>query len=419
MRTTATTPDNDIDRRWSRAIVLVDMNAFFASIEQLDNPSLRGRPVAVTNGDQGTCIITCSYEARAFGIHTGMRLPEARRRCPELVRITARSTRYAEISARIMSALEAITPDIEVFSVDEAFLDVTHVQRLHGAPPVIAKMVQRLVREVSGLPCSVGVAGDKTTAKWAAKQRKPEGLTVVPPWETALRLHDVPVTELCGVGRGIGNFLASRGVVTCGDMARLPVSELAQRWGNIGRRIWLMAQGRDPEPIRRDVADPKSVGHGKVLPPATRDPQLLAAYLERMAHKVATRLRRHGLEAQQYFIGLRTDDGWLGGRHLTPRPSDDGHAIAALCRRVLARAWEGQGVHQVQVTALDPVKADCQLELFGEPAEPRRQAVNRAVDRVNRRFGDQALSPASLLGRVPLHDVIAPAWKPDGIRRTV
>ncbi|OBS09505.1 DNA polymerase Y family protein [Acidihalobacter prosperus] len=408
-----------VDRRWPRAIVLVDMNAFFASIEQLDDPSLRGRPVAVTNGDQGTCIITCSYEARAFGIHTGMRLPEARRRCPELIRITARSARYAQISARIMSALQAITPDIEVFSVDEAFLDVTRVQRLHGAPPVIAKKVQRLVREVSGLPCSVGVAGDKTTAKWAAKQRKPEGVTVVPPWETAARLRNVPVTELCGVGRGIGSFLASRGVQTCGDMARLPVSVLAQRWGNVGRRIWLMAQGRDPEGVSPAVAPPKSVGHGKILPPATRDPRLLQQYLEHMAQKVAARLRRNGLEAQQLFIGLRTDTGWLGGRYLTPRPTDDGQPIAALCRQVLARVWQGEGVHQVQVTALDPAPADVQLDLFEDPVAPTRQAVNRAVDRINRRFGGQAVATASLLGRVPLHDVIAPAWKPDGIRRTV
>lgn len=408
-----------IDRRWSRAIILIDMNAFFASVEQLDDPALRGKPVAITNGDQGTCIITCSYEARAFGIHTGMRLPEARQRCPALIRITARSSRYAEMSARIMSALQAITPDIEVFSVDEAFLDVTHVQRLHGAPPVIARQVQRLVREVSGLPCSVGVAGDKTTAKWAAKQHKPEGLTVVSPWETAARLHDVPVTELCGVGRGIGGFLASRGVRTCGDMSRLPVSVLAQRWGNIGRRIWLMAQGRDPDPVSCGIAPPKSVGHGKVLPPATRDVQLLQHYLEHMAQKVAARLRGNGLEAQQLFIGLRTDAGWLGGRYLTPRPTDDGQPIAALCRQVLQKVWRGEGVHQVQVTALDPVQADIQLDLFADQAAPKRQAINRAVDRINRRFGTQAMSTASLLGRVPLHDVIAPAWKPEGIRRTV
>lgn len=404
---------------WSRMIVLVDMNAFFAAIEQRARPQLRGRPVVVTNGDRGTCIITSSYEARAHGVRTGMRLREARRLCPELVRVTARSQLYAEVSTRIMDALrDRVSPDMEVFSVDEAFLDVTRVQRLHGSPEAVAQLVQRVIREVAGLPCSVGVAGDKTTAKWAAKQRKPEGVTVVSPWDSAARLHDVPVTELCGVARGIGGFLAARGVRTCGDMSSLPVSALSGRWGNIGRRVWLMAQGLDPEPVRTAVAPPKSVGHGRMLPPATSDERVLLSCLEHMAHKVATRLRRHRLEAQQFFIGLKTDAGWIGGRFLTHEPTDDARPIVSLCRRLLKDAWFGQSVLQVQVTALDPGLADIQPGLF-DAQEPRRAPVNRAVDEVNRRFGTLAVGPATLLGRSAAADVIAPAWRPHGYRHTV
>jgi DNA polymerase-4 len=403
---------------WPRAIVLVDMNAFFASIEQRDRPEWRGRPVAITNGRQGTCIITCSYEARAYGIKTGMRLREARRLCPELIQCPAHPERYAATSAAIMAVLQDITPDIEVFSVDEAFLDVTHCQRLLGTPLRMARLAKRKVFEVSGVLCSVGVSGDKTTAKFAAKLDKPDGLTVIPPWEAAGRLRDVPVTGLCGIAEGIGGFLAEHGVRTCGDMKRLPISVLARRFGNPGRRIWYMCQGEDPESLQCEVPAPKSIGHGKVVPPDTRDREVLLTYLLHMSEKVGARLRRHGLQATTFFIGLRTVGGWLGGKRHCALPTDDGRRIMALCRNVLRENWAGQGVHQVQVTALGPIEAGNQGELFESPEQARGE-VNAVMDEVNRRYGEFALAPARLLGRSSMPNVIAPAWKPHGHRQTI
>ncbi len=216
------------------------MNAFFASIEQLDHPEWRSRTVAITNGEQGTCIITSSYEARAYGVKTGMRLKEARQLCPTLIQCPSHPQRYAEVSTHIMESLQTITPDVEVFSVDEAFLDVTHCQSLLGTPEQIARLTKQTVFADSGLLCSVGVSGDKTTAKYAAKQNKPDGMTVIPPWQAQARLHNVPVADLCGIAKGIGGFLAERGVHVCGDMAKLPISALAARFGNLGRRIWYM-----------------------------------------------------------------------------------------------------------------------------------------------------------------------------------
>lgn len=403
---------------WPCAIILVDMDAFFASIEQLDRPQWRGRPVAITNGMQGTCIITCSYEARARGIRTGMRLKEARHLCPELIQCPARPRRYAEVSTRIMEAMQEFTPDVEVFSVDEAFLDVTRCQRLLGHPADIAQGVKRRVLEVSGVSCSVGLSGDKTTAKFAAKQGKPDGLVVIPPWEAAARLRDVPVTKLCGIAGGIGGFLAARGVHTCGDMARLPIGELASRFGNLGRRIWHMCQGQDPEPVQVHVAPPKSIGHGKVVPPATTDARLLLTYLTHMSEKVGARLRRHDMQASVFFIGLRAREGWLGGKWRTALPTSDGREITALCRDALRRAWRGEGIHQVQVTALDPRAAGVQLELFGD-GDGRRAQVNRVMDQINGRYGEFTLSPAVLLNRSSMPNVIAPAWKPFGHRQTI
>lgn len=403
---------------WPRMIALVDMNAFFASIEQLDRPEWRGRPVAVTNGEQGTCIITSSYEARAYGIKTGMRLHEAKKLCPELIQCPANPRRYAEISTAIMGSLSIITPLVEVFSVDEAFLDLTPVQHLNHGAEDIGRKIKQLVFQTSGIPCSLGISGDKTTAKYAAKLIKPDGMTIIPPWEAALRLHRVPVTELCGIADGIGGFLAQHGVRTCGDMSRLPVSVLARRFGHLGRRIWLMAQGLDPSAVDTTVAEPKSIGHGKVMPPNTRNIEVMRTYLHHMSYKVAARLRRHGLQAQTFFIGLRHRGGWLGGKYRSERPIDDAAPLMALCRGMLQEHWHGQGVSQVQVTALDPRVSHSQFDLF-LPDTHRRDALNTVMDAINVRFGEYTLAPAPLLHRSSMPNVIAPAWKPLGHRQSI
>ena len=403
---------------WPHAIILMDMDAFFASIEQYDQPKLRGRPIAITNGMQGTCIITCSYEARAYGIKTGMRLKEARRLYPDLIQRPANPEHYAAVSSNIMSALQDISPDVEVFSVDEAFLDVTRCQKLLGSPPRIGRLVKQKVFEVSGLPCSVGVSGDKTTAKYAAKQDKPNGLVIIPPWEARQRLADVPVTELCGIADGIGRFLAERGVWTCGDMAHLPIGELARRFGNPGRRIWYMCQGEDPAKVDNRVPPPKSIGHGKVVPSDTRSRHILLIYLQHMSEKVAARLRRHDMQAQNFFIGLLTRDGWVGDKLQTVMPTNDGLLIFTLGKKILRANWQGEGIHQVQVTALDPHPAAIQLELFEDPLADH-SGSNRVMDAINQRYGEFALTPARLLNRSSMPNVIAPAWKPFGHRKTV
>ncbi len=412
-------PNPSCPVHWPRAIIHLDMNAFFASVEQRDFPELRGKPIAVTNGSSGSTIITSSYEARAHGVRTGMRLQEARQICPGIIQRPTRPRVYAEVSTRIMAALEDVSPDIEVFSVDEAFLDVSHCQRLHGTPPRMARMAKQAVWKASGLLCSVGVSGDKTTAKFAAKQRKPDGLTVIPPWEARERLANEPVTALCGIGPGIGEFLARHGVLRCGQMHKLPIGMLGKRYGNLGRRIWMMCQGEDPEPLKRNDGPPQSVGHGKVLPPGTRARSVIETYLLHMSEKVAFRLRRYSLEAQRFSIGVRVEQGWLGAKLELEHPGNDGRALFALCRRVMDERWNGAEVRQVQVSALDPRPACNQDDLFAPEGGQAREAGNRAMDAINLRFGEFTLTPARLLERGDAPDVIAPAWQPTGPRRTV
>ncbi len=405
---------------WARAIVFVDMDAFFASIEQHEQPELRGKPIGITNGLTGTCFITCSYEARAYGIKTGMRLKEARQLCPQVMQVPARAELYAKVSTDIMAALQAVTPDIEIFSVDEAFLDITHCQGIYKNPIHAGELAKKVIQEVGGFTCSVGISGDKTTAKHAAKTVKPNGLLVVPPWQAREHLQNIPVTELSGIAAGIGEFLNDRGVYVCGDMVSLPIGELARRFGNLGRRIWYMAQGLDPEPLNKTVAAPKSIGHGKIMPPNTKSLKVLKTYLRHMSEKVAARLRKHALEARSFFIGFRVKHAkhkWLANKFQTDEPTNDGQKIWLLAKKLLD-CWNGEGVFQVQITAIDLRPSGKQLSFF-DVLDEQRECLNQAMDKINERFGEFAIAPATLLERSDMPNVISPSWKPTGHRKTV
>jgi DNA polymerase-4 len=283
----------------------------------------------------------------------------------------------------------------------------------------MGRMAQKIIFDTCGLLCSIGVSGDKTTAKYAAKLHKPNGFTVIPPWEAKARLCNVPVTELCGIGHGTGVFLAKNGVYTCGDMEKLPISVLAKRFGNVGRRMWYMCQGADPDEVHTEIADPKSMGHGKVMPPNTKNKTLIDTYLMHMCEKLAARLRRHDFKAQTFFVGLKNQEkGWLGGAAKLLQPSNDGKDIYALGQAVLSMCWHGEAVFQIQVTASDPRHNCTQLDLFCE-ADPGRQKINKVLDEINSRFGEFTIAPLSMKDRSSMPNVIAPAWKPDGHRQTI
>ena len=390
-------------KNWPRIIVLVDMNAFFASIEQARDPNLIGKPIGITNGIKGSCIITCSYEARAYGICTGMRVKEAKKLCPSFLRLPSNPILYAKISADIMNSLHEITPDIEVFSVDEAFLDMTYCKKIWDSPESIAKKIKEKVFSVSGVHCSIGISGDKTTAKYAAKLHKPNGLTIISPWDAENTLKDISVLELCGINRGIGAFLAKRGIFTCGEVKKIPISVLGERFGNPGRRIWYMCQGKDPEEVKNNTKTPKTIGHGKIMPPNTRSKNVIYMYLIHMSEKVAYRLRKNTLCAQKFLIGLKTSKGWIGCKQTkTAFPTNNG----------------GEDIYQVQVTALDLREEKGQIDLFNENND-RYHQLNTVIDCVNQRYGEFTLASAKLLDRTDMPNVISPAWKPYGYRQTI
>ncbi len=404
-------------RLWSRVIALVDMNAFFASVEQVDHPQWRAKPLAITNGKIGTCIITSSYPARACGVKTGMHIREAKRLCPDLIHATSRPGRYAEVSGHIMKTLSEFTPDIEVYSVDEAFLDLTHCRHLTGEPAETAKLIKQQVYQVSGVHCSIGISGDKTTAKYAAKCNNPDGLTIIPPWQARDKLADLAITELCGVNSGIASYLAAFQVKYCRDLQKLPISVLGKQFGNPGRRIWLMAQGLDPETVKTRLPNSQSLGHSKVLPPNTRDLPTILVYLRHMSHKLGERLRRHQLVAQQFLFGLRLYSGWLKTTIRSTLPSDDDQVIFRLGQHWIKNHWRGGGIWQIRIIALEPGLAR-QPDLFHRKSGQRIRS-HQVMDSINQRYGSLTLASARLLNRSSMPDVIAPSWKPSGLRKTV
>ena len=407
---------------WERAIIHVDMNAFFASVEQRDYPHLKSRPIGVTNGLTGTCVITSSYEARAYGVKTGMRVKQAKKICPGFVQCPARPEVYARTSTEIMNSFKNITPDVEVFSCDEAFLDITNVQKLHGGGPVdIARKVKQHVYTVSGVKCSLGLSGDKTTAKYAAKLEKPDGFTVIEPWNAAKKLADAPVTDLCGVNNGIAQFLNTYGVYRCADMRKIPISVLGKRFGNPGRRIWLMAQGADPEPIKLDVPAPKSIAHGKVMPPNTTDKDKIIMYLQHMACKVGARLRKNDLEASVFLFGIRTPDserGWLASKYRHNPATQNTNVISGLAMQFFDNSYDNQGCWQVLINALNPMPARRQADMFTGYDE-RGDSLSSVMDSINDKYGEFTIAPSRLLHRSDMPNVISPAWKPTGHRQTI
>ena len=394
-------------------IALVDMNCFYAAIEQADNKQWQHQPVAVTNGKIGTTIITCSYEARAYGITTGMRMQQARQYCPSLIQAPARPERYAEVSTRIMAALQQLSPEFEVYSVDEAFIDMTKQQALFASPKQVVSHIHACVNEAAGLPCSVGLSGDKTTAKFAAKQHKPNGMTVIRPENAATILAPFPVTALSGINRGIAAFLAQHGVTYCGQMRQIPMSLLAKKYGAIGRRVWLMAQGKDPLPVSSQPSVTKTMSHGKNLPPNTRQIAVIWTYFQHMAEKLAARLRAQQCKAKKGYISFKLrPQGWVDKKWSLAYPTDDGKRLFQLAQKMLAQSWRGQGVWQVRIVATELI-FEQQADLFDATVEHNeRNEINQLMDQINARYGELTIAPSRLVKRSTMPNVITPTWRP-------
>ncbi len=401
-----------------KIFIHVDMNAFFASIEQRDFPELLGMPVAVTNGKHGSCIITSSYEARAFGVKTGMKLYEGKKICPHLIQRPSRPKVYAKTSTNIMNILQSITPDIQIYSVDEAFLELTNCMRIYKRIDTIVYKIKDLIYSSENLKCSIGVSYNKSLAKFASKLNKPDGITIIDQKNCNKYLDNVPVNKLCGVSKGITEFLNRHGVYKCIDMKKIPISILSNRFGNIGKKIWLMANGNDFEGLTFDPIHPKSLGHGKVLMPNTKNRYLIRKVFLRMSVKLSKRLRESGYESKKFLVCMKIKAGWIQKKINLQYATCDQSEIFEFCKLYLDMLDKNIGIYQVQVTAISPVQKNIQPDFFD--LQNKHNNPLSVVDDINKKFGHDIVRPARLKpDNYDSPDVIAPAWRPKGYRRSV
>jgi DNA polymerase-4 len=383
-------------------ILHVDLDAFFAAVEQRDRPELRGRPVIVGGGgpnDRGV-VSAASYEARAFGVHSAMPLRQAGRLCPHGVFLPVDGAKYQQVSREVMAILRRFTPLVEPISIDEAFLDVTASRALFGDGETIALRIKSAIRDEVDLTVSVGVARSKLVAKIASDLRKPDGLVVVPPGAEQAFLAPLAITRLWGVGAKSAAALNEYGVRTIGDLAALPADLLVRRFGKHGASLGERARGVDADPVG-DRADAKSIGHEHTFDVDTSDREVIERTILAMAEGVAGRLRDSGVKASTVSVKIRdTSFRTITRQRTLLEPTDLTEPIFRTALELARPEVRGVRIRLLGVTASGLGNRD-QLALFASE-DPRRRRVVEAADAVRHRFGERAITRARLLGaRLP------------------
>jgi DNA polymerase-4 len=381
-----------------KTILHVDLDAFYAAVEQRDDPTLRGKPVLVGGSARRGVVASCSYESRKFGIKSAMPMAEALRRCPNAIVVRHRMDRYVEASEKFFSILRDYSPDVEGLSLDEAFLDVTASERLLGDGPTIGRAIKQRVRDELSLVASVGVAPIKFAAKIASDIDKPDGLRVVE--DVVAFLHPLPMSRLWGVGEATQAVLASMGLSTIGDVARYPEAALVARLGAVtGQHLKELARGEDPRPVISEH-EAVSIGHQETFDDDIDDKGELAVILLDQADRVAHRLRDANLRARAVVLIVKYDDFRQITRRTTlDSPTSDGGQLARTAIELLATVpIEPRKACRVRLcgiaaTNLEPRDAPRQLG-FDEAARQKGERLGDTLDKLSAKFGKAAIRRA-------------------------
>jgi len=381
-----------------RTIIHVDMDAFYASVEQRDRPELRGRPVIVGADPRGRGVVSAaSYEARRFGVHSALPIGRAARLCPHGVFLPVDMDKYVGVSRQIMATLAEFTPLLEPLSIDEAFLDVTGTRGLFGDGHEQARRIKSRIRDAVGLTASVGVASNKFIAKVASDLEKPNGLVVVAPGDEAAFLAPLPVSRLWGVGKVAASDLEAMGIRTIGQLAAMPATYLEARFGRSAAHLAALAHGLDDRTVE-PFSVPKSMGAEETFGRDHSDLERLKAALRGQAERVARELRAEGLAGRTVTLKLRFADFSTITRSRTDDPTHDGLRIYQAVAALLARVTLRQPVRLIGLSVSGLSKGEGQLPLLG-PDSARRERLSRALDRLVDRFGEDSILPASVLRR--------------------
>lgn len=392
--------------RCDASILHADLDSFYASVEQRDDPTLRGRPVIVGGG----VVLAASYEAKAYGVRTAMGGSQARRLCPHAIVVPPRMSAYSRASDAVFEVFRDCSPIVEALSVDEAFLDVGGLRRVSGTQVAIAERLRADVRDRVGLPITVGVARTKFLAKVASQEAKPDGLLLVPPDQELAFLRPLPVRRLWGVGAVTAEKLRTHGIMTVADVAELSESALASMVGGaMGRQLYALSRNIDRRRVTTGVRR-RSVGAQRALGRAgnTMSPAEIDAVVVNLIDRITGRMRAAGRTGRTVVLRLRFDDfGRATRSHTLPWATSSTQAILAAARQLVASAApliseRGLTLVGFAVSSIDRTGAQ-QLLLPFDDGKGRNtfDDIDAAVDRVRRRYGKSALTPAVLLGRDP------------------
>jgi DNA polymerase IV len=395
-----TRPRHDLAMTAGRlTIIHVDLDAFFAAVEQRDHPELRGKPVIVGGDPRSRGVVsTCSYEARKFGVHSAMPTRTALSLCPHGIFLPVDGAKYQRVSREVMAVLRRFTPAVEQVSIDEAFLDVAGSEALFGPAPEIARRIKREVVESTGLTVSVGVATTKLVAKVGSDLRKPDGLVVVEPGEEAAFLAPLEIRRLWGIGPKTAERLHALGISTIGELAALPPETLARALGDHGATLHDRALGIDPDPVVGGGEAAKSVSHETTFAVDVMDPAEIERTLLALTEGVSARLRSAGLRAGTVAVKIRDSHfRTITRQKALPEPSDLTDTIWRVAVELTRPEIRGKKIRLLGVAATQ-LGAPEQISMF-EVVDAKQRRVVDATDAVRRRFGDRAVTRASLLQR--------------------
>jgi DNA polymerase-4 len=378
-------------------ILHIDMDAFFISVEQRDNPSLLGKPAAVCGSLSRSVVTSATYEARPYGIRAGMSIQEAKRRCPKLIFVEGNHSKYTETAARIFSILKEYTPLVEVASIDEAYLDITQSMLLFQSPLLIAQSIKDQILEKEQLTCSIGVAPNKLLAKLGSRLKKPDGLVVIRKEEMEEVLRDLPVSKLNGIGPKLTEALNSMGIFTCGQLGKFSVSVLSKRFGAIGERLREMGLGLDDSPVIPfdEEEEAKSIGHSVTLEEDTSDLNMLRKVLLQLSERVSRRMRKEGFYGKRVAITVRYSDFFTFSKQKTfSKWMNSGNEIFQHAFEIFESISHPKPIRLLGVGISLLKKEGCQLDLFEK--REKKDNLLKAMDRVNERFGDWTLTWAGV-----------------------
>jgi DNA polymerase-4 len=386
----------------ARIIMHIDMDCYFASVEQQAWPPYRGRPIGVTGKPQETTIVVAaSREAKKHGVKTAMPVWEARRVCRSLLLVPGCAERYIETTNRFVGILKRFTPQLEVYSIDEVFMDITQEAARYGGPVPLARRIKQEFRAALGehITATIGIAPNRAFSKLIAKRNKPDGIGILSSSEIPDLLSKTPVTDICGVGSRIDNRLRRMAIRTLADLGECPRTLLQREFGVYGNFLKEIGQGRDPTPLVSywEVPPPKSVGHSKTLPPDLRDMSLASIVLRELCERVGRRMRKLGYLGRtvHFWFGSEVTGRGHGKQTTLARPTADGATIYEACQSILDRMpIHPSSVAVIGVSVSNLVdKRGVTISILEE--DHRRDRLNNAVDRIRDRFGEDSIRFAS------------------------